>query len=310
MENCTIRVHNLERELWADLPKGKLLVYYSEMAHIILPYIKDRPQSLNLKLTHAGGPRTFIKDMENRQPDCAAVFTDKRRIEKIGKRKQIDYLVCNNKETLIYMIDTGCVDINPWASQMQNPESPTYITFDLDPTIPEKLKGRKLQQTEQNGFEKAIEVALACKEVLDKHKLQAYVKTSGKTGIHIYVPCVGFKFKDARRIAGGILANEMHALTPKISTLNFDKNLRGNKVYIDTGQNDYADTLAAPYSIRPYHEPTVSTPLQWKEVKHGLDRFSFNINTIQKRLEEKGDLFRDVLSPAQARKNSAILKRL
>lgn len=309
IESCTIQVHNLERELWEEIPKGKLLVYYSEMAEILLPYLKDRPQSLNLKLTHAGAPRTFIKDMENRQPACAAIFTDKRRIKKAGKREQIDYLVCNNKATLMYMVDTGCVDINPWASLMQNPQYPTYISFDLDPTIPEKLKGKKLEKAEQDGFEQAIQVALACKKVFDKKKLNSYVKTSGKTGIHIYVPCVGFKFEEARSVAN-VLARQVHALVPEISTLVFRKELRENNVYIDTGQNDYADTLAAPYSVRPYHQPTVSTPLQWKEVKPGLDRFEFNINTIKKRFERKGDLFADVLSSAIANNNSVILKKL
>ena len=141
MDNCNIPVHNLERELWKETVKGDLLLYYSNMADYILPYIKNRPQSLVVKLTHAGGPTKFIKDMENRQPDCAEVFTDKRRVKKEGKRDTIDYLVCNNKETLLFMVDTGCVDINPWASSVPNVEMPDYIWLDLDPTHRRRKKG-------------------------------------------------------------------------------------------------------------------------------------------------------------------------
>jgi bifunctional non-homologous end joining protein LigD len=290
MPNCTIPVHNLEKDLWEGVPKGKLLIYYSEIKDYILPYIKDRPQSLNLKLTHAGGPRTFIKDMENRQPDCAQIFTDERRVKKTGKRAQVDYLVCNNLESLIYLIDLGCVDVNTWASRTQHIEEPDYLWLDLDPTIQTGLKGKALQDAESKGFQKAIDVALAARKVLTKHKLTSFIKTSGKTGLHIYIPCSNITFSKARTTAYTI-ADNIHKLVPRISTREESIDLRRDKVYIDAGQNDYADTLAAPYSIRPYHQPLVSTPLEWKEVKKGLDRYAFTMDTIQTRLNKKGDLW-------------------
>jgi bifunctional non-homologous end joining protein LigD len=293
MQKCTIHVHNLERELWETIPKGKLLIYYSEIADYILPYIKDGPQSLNLKLTHAGGPRTFIKDMENRQPACAEVYTDERRVKKAGKRAQIDYLVCNNLETLIYLIDLGCVDVNTWASCTQHIERPDYLWLDLDPTIPTGLKGKALQDAEAKGFGKAIDVAIAVHKVLRKHKLTGFIKTSGKTGLHIYIPCSSITHSEARTTAYKI-ADEVHKLVPKISTRKESIELRGDKVYIDAGQNDYADTLATPYSIRPYHQPLASTPLEWKEVKKGLDRYAFTMDTIHARLEKKGDLWEKI----------------
>lgn len=309
MENCTIPVHKLERELWNNVPKGKLLIYYSEIAEYILPYIKDRPQSLNLKLTHAGGPRTFIKDMENRQPDCAEIFSDQRRVKKAGKRNRIDYLVCNNIETLIYLINLGCVDVNTWASRKIHIEEPDYLWLDLDPTIPEGLKEKQLRSAEQKGFLKAIDVALAAKKILDKHKLTGFIKTSGKTGLHIYVPCSGFNFSQARALAYQ-LADDIHALVPKISTRNESINQRGDNVYIDAGQNDYADTLAAPYSIRPYHAPLVSTPLDWKEITPTLDRYAFTIDTIQQRLEKKGDLWQKLADKKIIAANNQSLAQL
>jgi len=172
MTNCNIVLHDIGRELWKGIPKGELVLYYNR----ILPYLKGRPQSLNLKLTYAGGPTTFIKDMENRQPDCADIYTDHRRVYKKGKRSQIDYLVCNNVETLLTMVDWGCVDINPWASQVNSIESPDYIWLDLDPTVEHSGE-------EDKGFEMAIEVCRAAKDVLDKSKLVGYIKTSGKPGL-------------------------------------------------------------------------------------------------------------------------------
>jgi len=301
MESCTVQLHDIGRELWKGVAKGELILYYNKIAPSILPYIKDRPQSLNLKLAGAGGPTTFIKDMENRQPDCAEVFEDKRRNRKAGKRNQIDYLVCNNVETLLYMVDWGCVDVNPWAARMQTPQMPDYIWLDLDPT------GSKKE--EDTGFEKAITVAQATKSVLDSYKMKGFVKTSGKTGLHIYVPVADIDF-DTSLQWGRFLADQVHELVADISTRSVSKNQRGNKVYIDADQNNYADTLAAPYCIRPYHKPTVSTPLDWKEVKSGLDRYSFNMETIEKRIAKKGDLFAKVLDHKIAKDNTKKMQLL
>lgn len=301
MKHCTVQLHDISRELWKGVAKGDLILYYNKIAPYILPYLQDRPQSLNLKLTKAGGPTTFIKDMENRQPDCAEVFTDRRRVKKAGKRDQIDYLVCNNVETLLTMVDWGCVDINPRASRIQQPEEPDYIWLDLDPTVPKK--------TEDDGFEQVIEVAIATKTVLDKHKLQGFVKTSGKTGLHIYIPCSGFSFEQTRIIANN-LADEIHQLVPHISTRSETVNHRKGKVYIDANQNDYGDTLAAPYSVRPYHLPIVSTPLDWKEVKPGLDRYKFTMEEILIRIKKKGELFHDLNDEKITIQNGAIMSAL
>lgn len=184
------------------------------------------------------------------------------------------------------MIDVGCIDFNLWASRMQSPNEPGYIWLDLDPTIPDKLKAKQRLDAEDKGFSKAIEVALACRKILDKYKLTGIVKTSGKTGLQIYIPYTGFRFEEPQAIAYH-LADEAHKLVPHISTRQESKDLRGDKVYIDVGQNDYADILAAPYSVRPYHEPLISTPLEWKQVGKRLDRYGFTIDTIMPRLKKK-----------------------
>jgi bifunctional non-homologous end joining protein LigD len=233
--------------------------------------------------------------MEGREPECAEVYSDRRRHPKPGKRSQIDYLVCNNEATLLYMANLGCIDINPWMSRIQNPEQPDFINIDLDPSA--------------TDFKKVIETALAAKQILKKHSLTSFVKTSGKTGMHIYIPVTDIDFPQARNFSEQ-LGKEIHALVPDISTTNVSINQRGNKVFIDPSQNDYADTLAAVYSARSHHLPTVSTPLEWKEIKSGLNPEAFTIDSILARITKKGDLFADVLDNRIQVKNYKALQKL
>jgi bifunctional non-homologous end joining protein LigD len=306
VEGCTVPVHNLDRELWKGTSKGKLLLYYSEMADYLLPYCKDRPQSLALKLSTVYEGRTFIKDMEHREPSCSTVFTDRRRKQVEGKRNKIDYLICNNTATLLYMVNLGCVDINPWASRYTAPDHPDYITIDLDPTVPDGLSGKRLLKAEEDGFQKAIEIAQAAKSVFDQYKITSLIKTSGQTGLHLYLPCAGLRFQQAKRVAQ-YLAEQIHRRVATISTLEISKDLRGTRVFLDTTLNAYAFTIAAPYSVRPYHhEPLVSTPLRWQEVSEKSNRFDFTMESIFERVKQKGDLFKDLLDSSVAKKNSKI----
>jgi bifunctional non-homologous end joining protein LigD len=275
-----VELTNIEKVLWGDITKTHLLMYYHAVCPYILPHLKDRPLSLYLKPDGPHAPGFYIKDMEGRQPEWAEVFTVNRKHKKKGRRDQIDYLVCQDEATLQYIINLGCIDVNPWTSRISTPEEPDYIIIDLDPS--------------DDDFSKAIDTALAAKEFFDEHKLIAFPKTSGKTGIHIYLPCEGFSFTQARTIAEQI-CDGIHHLVPGISTTSVSINSRGNKLYLDPNQNDYADTVAAPYSMRPYKVPGISTPLEWREVRKGLDPSSFTIDTVLTRLKKKGDLFKGAL---------------
>lgn len=117
----------------------------------------------------------------------------------------IDYLVCNNLATLVYAVNLGCIDLNPWTSTIDNEHEPDFIIIDLDPS--------------DDDFKKAITTAQAAKEFFDQHKLKSFVKTSGKTGIHLFIPCTGFNFKQARAIAENICSG-IHQLVPSITTTN------------------------------------------------------------------------------------------
>ncbi|MDQ1150863.1 DNA primase [Sphingobacterium zeae] len=159
------------------------------------------------------------------------------------------------------------------------------------------------------GFRRLFKLGLLQKKFSIIIKLKSFVKTSGKTGLHIYIPCSGFSFEQTRIIANH-LADQIHELVLDISTRSETINHRKGKVYIDANQNDYADTLAAPYSVRPYHKPIVSTPLDWTEVKPGLDRYKFTMDKILTRLKKREDFFTGIFDEKVVRRNSQKLKLL
>src|SRR6185437_6452576 len=181
-----------------------LIEYYHSVAPYILPYLKDRPESLHLKNINAQAPGFYIKDMDGNQPEWAKVFSTPRKHSKKGRRDTIDYLVCDNEATLLYMVNLGCIDINPWTSRVQHYQQPDFIIIDLDPS--------------EDNFKKVVQTALAGKEIFDNLKLKSFPKTSGKTGMHLYIPCHGFSFVEARKIALNICKKINH-LAPAISTV-------------------------------------------------------------------------------------------
>jgi bifunctional non-homologous end joining protein LigD len=290
-----VTLTNVEKELWPGITKAKLIEYYHWAAPYILPYLKDRAESLHIKNIRPTAPGLYIKDMQGKQPGWANVFSIKRKHQKKGKRNIIDYLVCNDEATLLYMINLGCIDVNPWTSRIDNYLEPDFIIIDLDPS--------------DEDFQKVIKTTLAAKKVFDHLKIKVFVKTSGKTGMHLYIPCEKFTFPQARDIAEEI-CKQINQLLPDITTTEITVSKRGDKLYIDPNQNDEADTVAAPYSVRPAPQPTVSTPLEWKEVNKKLDPKKFDINSIPDRLKNKGDLFAGVMNEKIRKKNSSILKKL
>ena len=293
IDSCSITFHNVDRMVWKGITKAHVIEYYNNISRYILPHLKDRPLSLHVKPKGPNAPGLYIKDMEGRGPTCAEIFSTPRKNKKAGKRNVIDYLVCNNTATLLYIVDLGCIDINPWTSSTASSDIPDFIVIDLDPS--------------DDDFKKAIETAKASKEFFDRHKLNAFVKTSGKTGMHLFLPCSAFTFSQARSIAENI-CNGIHELVPSITTTQVSVAHRGSKLYVDPNQNDYADTVASAYSVRPYKYPTVSTPLEWKEVNSRLSPLEFTMENIQERLRRKGDLFLPVLENKNAVKNNRHLK--
>ena len=292
IEGSDLEITNVEKPVWSDVPKASVIRYYHSIAPFILPHLKDRPLSLHIKNKGVHNQGFYIKDMEGRQPKFASIYTTDRKHKKKDKANIINYLVCNNEPTLLYMINLGCVDINPWTSTTKDPLHPDYIIIDLDPS--------------DKDFKKVIHATKAAKKVFDKHKLSAFPKTSGKTGMHLFIPCEGLTFPECRMIAEKI-CKEINIMLPDITTTEITVDKRGKKLYLDPNQNDEADTIAAPYSVRPASKPTVSTPLEWREITVKLNFTKFTIYNILERANKKGDLFKKVLDKKIAVKNKTRL---
>jgi bifunctional non-homologous end joining protein LigD len=295
IDNQTIQLTNIEKKLWKTTNKAQLIAYYNNVAEYMLPYLQDRPLSLFIKNINAGGPGFYIKDMEGYEPDFLDIHSTKRKHKLKGKAEMIDYAVCNNLASLLWLVNLGNIEFNPWNAKISNPEEPDFIAIDLDPS--------------DEDFKKVVKTALAAKTYFDENKLITYIKTSGKTGMHIFIPCKGFSYPQARTIAEHICA-EIHKLVPMFTTLEVTVDKRGNKLFIDFSQNDPADTLAAAYSVRSAKEPTVSTPVDWKEVTLKLEPADFTIANVPQRLLEKGDLWKGLHDTKITTKNNKLLKKI
>ncbi|HEY1006443.1 MAG TPA: DNA ligase D [Sphingobacteriaceae bacterium] len=296
VEGTEVRVTNIEKSLWSEagVTKADLIRYYISVREFILPYLVNRPLSLHLKPYGPTAPGLYIKDMEGRKPPYAKIFRMARKHPKPGKRAVIEYLLCQNLATLIYIINLGAVDLNPWSSRTNDYEHPDWITIDLDPS--------------DDDFGKAVEAARAARSLFEELGLTSFVKTSGKTGLHLLVPCRELSFPQARKL-GEYFCDEIHTRVPHITTRERAVSGRGNRLYVDDSQNDLSDTIASAYSVRPFRVPSVSTPLQWEEVKPGLDPTAFQIDTILPRLEKTGDLLGGLFDEKAARNNLRVLRK-
>jgi len=261
------------------ISKGDIVDYYQRIADYILPYLKDRPLSLLRFPDGITKEGFFQKDAGEDAP--AWVKSHSVYAESVDK--DIDYIICNDKATMAYLNNLGCIDFNPWNSRKQDLELPDYLVLDLDPSA-------------KNSFDEVIEVALQIKEILDELKTDGYCKTSGASGMHIYLPLRRkYDYDQTKDFAHLLMKKTLEAL-PKLCTLERSLQRRAkNKVYLDYLQNRTGQTLASAYSLRPKAGATVSTPLQWEEIKKGVRVADFNIHTIEDRLAQYGDVFKPVL---------------
>ncbi len=275
----SLPLSNLEKVYWPDAhyTKYDLIDYYLNVSDVMLPYLKDRPQNMHRHPNGINKPSFYQKDNET-LPDWVETV----KIYSGSSKKEIEYLVCQNEATLLYMANLGCIEINPWNSRINNLENPSYTVIDIDPS-------------EKNNFEEVIEVALATKEVLDLAKIKGYVKTSGSSGMHIYIPLGGKYSYDEARDFTKLLCYYVHEKLPKLTSMERAVKKRKSQIYLDYLQNRRGQTLAAPYCARPKKGGPVSAPLSWKEVKPGLNILDFTIKNMPQRLEQTGDWFKPVL---------------
>ncbi|QYA24231.1 DNA ligase D [Gramella sp. MT6] len=271
---------NLDKIYWPDsgLRKYDLIDYYLKISEYILPYLKDRPENLH---RHPNGIKRqgfYQKDNEG----LLEKWIKTTRIYSKSSDKNIEYLLCQNEASLLYMANLGCIEINPWNSRIGNLENPDYAVIDLDPS-------------DKNSFDEVIDVALIAREILDSAAIDSCCKTSGSTGLHIYIPLdAKYTYEEARDFTK-LICYFIQERTKKLTSMERAVNNRKGKIYLDYLQNRRGQTLAAPYCVRPRKGAPVSAPIEWEELKSGLKITDFNLRNMPERLEQKGDIFERIL---------------
>jgi bifunctional non-homologous end joining protein LigD len=272
-----LKFTNLNKIYWPKekITKRDMLNYYYQVAPVILPYLKDRPQSLNRFPNGIEGESFYQKNVMDKVPSWINTFPYT--TEGIHK----SFLVPVREADVLYMASLGCIELNPWSSRVQKPDHPDWCIIDLDP--------------DKNPFHQVIKTAQVTHEVLQSAGIPCYPKTSGSTGIHIYIPLGAKYLYEQSREFGRLIATIVHQQLPRFTSIERATADRKGKLYIDFLQNRPQATLAAAYSLRPKPGATVSMPLHWEEVKKGLTMKDFTIRNAVARIREQGDIFKPVL---------------
>ena len=277
----SLELTHLDKVFWPDegTTKGDVIEYYHKIAPQILPHLKDRPESLNRHPNGIRGENFFQKDAGDDVPEWMAT----RKIHSGSEKKDINFVLCQDLASLIFLANLGCIEINPWNSRVGRLDNPDYAVFDIDPRdIP---------------FRAAVEAALVTREVLHDVGAKSYCKTSGAFGLHVFVPLGGKYNYDQAQLFTRLINMIVNSRLPETTSLERLPSKRKRAVYLDYLQNRRGQTMASAYSLRPRKGAPVSTPLKWDELKGGLDPLDFTMKTIHKRVARLGDLWKGVLGP-------------
>lgn len=282
-----VKTTNRNKVFFPDegITKGDILNYYDQISDVLLPHLKDRPESLYRTPNGIKEKGFFQKDAG---ADAPAWVKHVPMPSGSSRKKEIDYILCNNKATLLYLANLGCIELNPWHSRVKSPDNPDYMILDIDPS-------------DDNTFDQVVEAAQAVKTVLDQARAFSICKTSGASGLHIYVPLAKDYTYDQVKDFANLICIMASQLVPDITTLERSLKKRSTKkIYLDYLQNRKGQTIASVYSARPKPGATVSTPLHWSEVVKGLTPQQFTIFTVPDRVQKEGDLFAPILDSKNA----------
>lgn len=274
-----IKFNNLSKLYWPEdkVSKRDMLNYYYQMAPIMLPYYKDKPQTLNRFPNGIHGKAFYQKDVKGKAPDWAKTFP----YYSNADDREKEFFVITDEAGFLYIAGLGCIEINPWNSRIQKPDNPDWCIIDLDP--------------DKNTYDQVVQTAQVTKQILDSIDVPAYPKTSGSTGMHIYIPFgAKYDYEDCKEF-GRIIAKLVHQELPEFTSIERIVANRGGRMYVDFLQNRPQATVTGPYSLRPKPGAPVSMPLHWEEVKKGLKITDHNIHNAVARVKEMGDIFKPVM---------------
>jgi bifunctional non-homologous end joining protein LigD len=279
-----LRLSNLDKVFWPHegYTKGDLLAYYYNVAELILPHLRERPLTMKRMPDGISGPFFYEKTAPSHTPDWiprCPVRSDE------SKDGVIGYLMVNDLATLLFVANLGCIEMHPLHSRCSTIETPDYLFFDLDPM--------------GASFEDVLIVARHVRAALGALGLKGYPKTSGATGVQIYVPVErGWSYDQVRDFVG-TLGRTIERADREHVTMAWQIDKRTGKVFIDHNMNRSGANISAVYSLRPEAGATVSTPLLWEEVDAGVTPQDFRIDNVWERFEKLGDLFEGVRTSPQ-----------
>ena len=276
-----VALTNLRKPFWPalGLTKGDLLRYYAAVAPVLLPHLRDRAMVMKRYPDGAGGPFFFMK----RAPSPRPAWIETCRIAH-GSGTVIEFPIIQDLAALLWVVNLGCIDLNPWYARCDDVDRPDHLHFDLDPGdgVP---------------FARVCETATILHEVLAVLRMPTLVKTTGSRGLHLYVPIVrGPTQKQVWRFAK-TLALELAARHPHLMTAVYRVADRPpGRVLLDYNQNAWGRTLASIYSVRPTPQAAVSTPVTWQEVARGIAIDDFRLDNVPARVRRRGDLWKPLLA--------------
>ena len=270
-EKPAVAFTNLHKVFWPGegYTKGDLVDYYRAVAPWMLSYLRDRPLVLDRYPDGITGKSFYQKNA----PATAAGRVRTVAVRGEGSGREIDYFLCDDAESLLYLVNLGAIPFHVWSSRVQSLDRPDWCILDLDPkTAP---------------FAHVVEIARAIHELCGEIAIESFIKTSGGSGLHVLLPMGGLFTHEQTRQLAELLARVIVTRLPKIATTARSIPARGGRVYVDALQNGRGKLLAAPYTARPRPGATVSTPLDWSEVNAKLDAGAFDIKTVPQRLRRK-----------------------
>ena len=281
VEGKDVRLTNLRKLFWPELglTKGHLLQYYADVAAVLLPHLRDRAMVMKRYPHGAAGEFFFMKRAPAPRPawiETCSIAHDSGNV--------IDFPMIQNRASLLWVVNLGCIDLNQWYARCDDVDRPDYLHFDLDPAP-------------GATFDHVRETGLIVRDALDALAMPSLVKTSGSRGLHVYVPIVRGPVQKQVWTFAKALARELAARHTSLITAEYRvaKRPRG-RVLVDYNQNAWGRTLASIYSVRPRPDATVSAPVTWAEIERGARTENFTVKNMAARVGKIGDLWKPLLA--------------
>jgi bifunctional non-homologous end joining protein LigD len=280
VQGGTVKLTNLRKVFWPELnlTKGDLLQYYLDVAPWLLPHLKNRAMVMKRYPNGIAGEFFFMKRAPAARPEFVKVCAIEHESGNV-----IDFPVIEHQASLLWVVNLGCIDLNPWYARCDDVQRPDYLHFDLDP-VPGASFGR------------VLETSLLLRDALEELQIESYPKTTGSRGVHVYLPIARGPLQKQVWEFAKAFARELEKRHPKIITAEYRIAKRpAGRVLVDYNQNAWNRTLASVYSVRPKPAASVSTPVTWKEVEAGIRMEDFTLQNVPQRLQKLGDLWKPLL---------------